>query len=84
MRTAGTRSRWFQLALATLLGLAGCGPSVHQVPMTDTEQRLANIVSAYLDAHGKLGHGPKDADELKPFSARRRNRQAPGGTADRP
>lgn len=60
-------ANWRLGTALVLIGLAGCGPSVHQVPMNDAEQRLANIVSAYQDAHGKLGHGPKDADELKPF-----------------
>jgi len=48
--------------------LTGCGSSgANVVPLTAAEQDLTYIAMAYGDAHSKLGRGPKNADELKPF-----------------
>jgi hypothetical protein len=53
---------------ATLLAaFAGCGEDVHVVPLTAAEQELTYIALGYMDAHDRLGRGPKDAEELKPF-----------------
>jgi hypothetical protein len=53
---------------ATLLAaIAGCGEEVHVVPLTAAEQELTYVALAYTDAHERLGRGPKDADELKPY-----------------
>jgi hypothetical protein len=57
-----------QLGLVLALEvLTGCGSSAHVVKLTEAEQTLSNLARAYHDAHEKLGHGPKDAQELKPF-----------------
>jgi hypothetical protein len=54
--------------LALLLAsLVGCGPSVHVVPMTPAEKNLTHVLMAYSDACGRLGRGPKNVEELKPF-----------------
>lgn len=50
-----------------LAGLAGCGSSVHVVPLTKAEKALSSILMAYKEAHTKLGRAPKNADDLKPF-----------------
>ena len=55
------------LAAILLVGLAGCRPAVDVVSLSKAEQELTYIAMAYSDAHTKLGHGPKDAEELKPF-----------------
>jgi hypothetical protein len=55
------------LALVVLAGLGGCSSSTHVVPLSDSEKQLTSVAMAYQDAHGKLGRGPKDAEELKPF-----------------
>jgi hypothetical protein len=67
--TAVRRSRRLQLTEAVLLtGLAGCWSSDPKVlPLTESEKNLTNIALAYVDAHSELRHGPKNADELKPF-----------------
>jgi hypothetical protein len=54
-----------QLFLLTILG--GCGAETDVVKFSNAEQELTYIAMAYGDAHSKLGHGPKSADELKPF-----------------
>jgi hypothetical protein len=53
--------------MVLLAGLAGCGSGPDVVPLTSSEKNLTYIALAYKDAHGRLGHGPKDAEELKPF-----------------
>lgn len=56
------------LGLAIVLaGLAGCGPATNVVPLSDSEKQLTSVAMAYHDAHSRLGRGPKDAGELKPF-----------------
>src|SRR5262249_53862870 len=56
------------LGLTVLLaGLAGCGSGTKVVPLSDSEKKLSSIALAYNEAHTKLGHGPKNAEELKPF-----------------
>src|SRR5262245_58153996 len=52
---------------ASLCALAGCGSGTDVVKLTAAEKELTYIAMAYSDAHGQLGHGPKDAEELKPF-----------------
>jgi hypothetical protein len=59
------RIRWGILPLFVVL--AGCGAETDVVPFSNAEQELTSIAMAYGDAHSKLGRGPKDADELKPF-----------------
>jgi hypothetical protein len=56
----------FALALV-LVGLTGCNSGPNVVPLTESENRLKFIALAYLEAHSRLGRGPKDAEELKPF-----------------
>jgi hypothetical protein len=51
-----------------VVGVAGCGsvdPKV--VPLTKPEQHLTWIAMAYREAYDRLGHGPRSAEELKPF-----------------
>jgi len=57
------------VAAVLLAALSGCGFSgdPHVVPLTTAENSLTKIAMAYSDAHGQLGHGPKDVEELKPF-----------------
>jgi hypothetical protein len=50
-----------------LASLAGCRPDVDVVSLSQAEQELTYIAMAYSDAHTQLGHGPKNAEELKPF-----------------
>jgi hypothetical protein len=50
-----------------LAGLAGCNSGPKVVPLTASEKRLTSVALAYHEAHNKLGRGPKDAEELKPF-----------------
>ena len=55
-----------------LAAALGCGKGVnekgvYQVPMTPAEKNLSHIAAAYEEAYSKLGRGPKDAAELKPF-----------------
>jgi hypothetical protein len=67
-RQPGRLPRWLLLGPAALLaGLAGCGSSTHVVPLTPAEKALTSVTMAYKEAHAKLGHAPKNADELKPF-----------------
>src|SRR5439155_1537146 len=56
-------------AAVLLVGLAGCGSSQdpYVVPLSPAEKHLTKIAMAYTDAHSRLGHGPKDAAELRPF-----------------
>ncbi len=61
------RRHRFGLGLLFLLaGLIGCGSGTNVVPFSPAEQGLSKIALAYLDAHSRLGHGPKNAEELKP------------------
>src|SRR5262249_40141670 len=50
-----------------LLYLTGCGADTNVVPLSDAEKKLSKVAMAYAEAFTKLGHGPKDAEELKPF-----------------
>ncbi len=50
-----------------LAGLTGCGSGTNVIPLTSSEKNLTYIALAYVDAHSQLRHGPKNADELKPF-----------------
>lgn len=60
--------RWFVLGLTLLLaGLAGCGSGPKVIPFSQSEKTLSSIALAYMEAHSRLGHGPKNAEELKPF-----------------
>jgi len=47
--------------------LNGCASETDVVSFSGAEQELTSIAMAYGDAHSKLGRGPKDAEELKPF-----------------
>jgi hypothetical protein len=70
MPLGGSSSLLFlRTAGACLLGLAfaSCRPSVDVVSLSQAEQELTYIAMGYSDAHSQLGHGPKDAEELKPF-----------------
>jgi hypothetical protein len=53
------------LMLLAVLGGCNSGPNV--IPLSSSEQRLVFIVMAYRDAHEKLGRGPKNDEELKPY-----------------
>jgi hypothetical protein len=54
--------------MVLLASLTGCGSSgVKVVPLSDSEKKLTHVALAYLDAHSRLGHAPKNAEELKPF-----------------
>jgi hypothetical protein len=53
--------------MVLLAGLTGCGSGPKVVPLSDSEKNLTNIALAYLEAHSRLGRGPKDVEELKPF-----------------
>ncbi len=67
----GSLSRPVTLGLMVLAAsLSGCGSSTHVVPLTPAEKALTNVALAYMDAHAELGHGPKNADDLKPFLKR--------------
>jgi len=60
--------RWWCFApLFALANLSGCGSGPDVVAFSGAEQELTSIAMAYGDAHSKLGRGPKDAEELKPF-----------------
>jgi hypothetical protein len=60
--------RRLRLGLLLLLaGLTGCGSGVKVVPLSKAEKALSVIAMAYGEAHSRLGRGPKNADELKPF-----------------
>jgi hypothetical protein len=64
------RTQWFRpghLYTLFLSGLIGCGPEVDVVPLSGAEQELMYVALAYSDAHSRLGHPPKNAEELKPF-----------------
>jgi len=79
MRLEGSRStialslRWLRrclaigILLALVFGLAGCGTGPNVIPLSKAEKALTNIALAYGEAHARLGHGPKNAEELKPF-----------------
>jgi hypothetical protein len=54
-------------SLLLLAGLTGCGSDTNVVPLSRAEKDLSTIAMAFMDAYGRLGHGPKNADELKPF-----------------
>lgn len=60
------------LLLACLPGCSGCGngSNVYVVPLSASETRLRDLVLGYMDAHQRLGRGPKSAEELKPDLAR--------------
>src|SRR5262249_53437679 len=47
-------------------GVAGCGTGPNVIPLTKSEKSLTYIALAYGEAHSRLGHGPKKAEELKP------------------
>jgi hypothetical protein len=47
--------------------LSACGKSVNVIPLSPAEKNLTFIAMAYTDAFSRLGHSPKDAEELKPF-----------------
>jgi hypothetical protein len=55
------------LTLGAIVGLAGCGSGPNVIPLSKAEKSLTNIALAYGEAHARLGRGPKDAEELKPF-----------------
>jgi hypothetical protein len=57
-----------RLLLGLTVLLTGCGWSDTKViPLTKSEDNLKYITLAYLEAHARLGHGPQNAEELKPF-----------------
>jgi hypothetical protein len=57
------------LLLLLLILVTGCGgPDV--LPLSPVEKQLSQVAMAYGDAHGQLGRGPKNAEELKPFLKR--------------
>ena len=67
-RNFGRFVAWLAQAMLFLpLGLAGCGQSRDVVPLADAEKSLMYVALAYSECYSKLGHGPKDADEIKPF-----------------
>jgi hypothetical protein len=67
-RRARPHRRRVPLGLTALLvGLTGCGSGPKVVPLTDSEKKLTFIALAYNEAHSKLGHAPKNAEEIKPF-----------------
>jgi hypothetical protein len=53
------------LALVASTGCGGSGPNV--VPLTKAEKALTFVALAYSEAHSRLGRGPKNAEEIKPF-----------------
>ena len=54
--------------LAVLLaGLTGCSSGPTVASLSNAEKNLSHIASAYSEAHSRLGHPPKDVEELKPF-----------------
>jgi hypothetical protein len=64
----GRAGPWLLLGPTLLLAaLAGCKSGPNVVALSASEQNLTFIALAYLEAHGKLGRGPKNAEELKPF-----------------
>jgi len=56
---------WLLVAVVASVGCGGSGPNV--VPLTRAEKALTFVALAYGEAHARLGRGPKDAEELKPF-----------------
>jgi hypothetical protein len=54
-------------SIVLLAAVSGCGSDTNVVPLTKAEKDLSSIAMAFMDAHGRLGHGPKNAEELKPF-----------------
>lgn len=65
--TLSVRRSCTLVELLLLAGLSGCGTGPHVVPLSKAEQALTFVALAYGEAHSRLGHGPKDAEELKPF-----------------
>jgi hypothetical protein len=62
------RSGRLRLCLLVLILVpAGCGTGPNVIPLTKSEKSLTFIALAYGEAHARLGHGPKSAEELKPF-----------------
>jgi hypothetical protein len=55
------------LLALVVIGLGGCGQKTYVVPFSQAEKNLGFVAAAYTDAFSRLGHSPKDADELKPF-----------------
>jgi|SRR5262245_7414674 len=53
--------------LLLLVSLSACGSGPDVVRFSNAEQELTFVAMAYGDAHAKLGRGPKNSDELKPF-----------------
>jgi hypothetical protein len=56
------------VAVALACGSGGCGKSGDTGPQKDTEN-LTAIRKAYLEATKRLGHRPKNLEELKPSLA---------------
>src|SRR5262245_54985762 len=62
------RFGWLRLQpLLLVSALAGCGTGPNVIPLTKAEKSLTFIALAYGECHARLGHGPKSAEELKPF-----------------
>jgi hypothetical protein len=56
------------LGLGLLLaGLTGCGSGAKVLSLTNCEQTLAHVAMAYTEADSRLGHPPKNTEELKPY-----------------
>jgi hypothetical protein len=66
-RSLHLRLRWWCALVLALPFCTGCGSGVDVVAQSAAEKELTEIAKAYSDAHAQLGHGPKDAEELKPF-----------------
>jgi hypothetical protein len=71
-RNAVTIVRNYRLLLlgtaVLLVGPSGCGSSDPKIiVLTKPEQHLTWIAMAYREAYDRLGRGPKNADELKPY-----------------
>jgi hypothetical protein len=63
-----SQQRWLLVGVVLLLcSFTGCGSGPKVIPFSQAEKTLSSIALAYMEAHARLGHGPKNADELKPF-----------------
>jgi len=61
------RTAFYPALFLTVAGLAGCSPKVNSVQPPKEWFNIIYVATAYSEAESRLGHAPKNVEEIKPF-----------------